>query len=500
MNPTPGDLIRYLETLTVTQGRLAGSALQVLPWQGRFIRRTWGPGVESASCSVGRGSGKTALLSAIACAHVDGPMAVQRGEVVIVASSFEQARIAFEHCIAYLGDALRDRQRWRVWDTAQQARIEDRRTGARIRCLGSDPRRAHGLAPVLILADEGAQWPTNTGERMVSALRTAAGKQPFCRFVAIGTRPSDPEHWFTKMLAGGADVSLCYAADPKDPPFQKRTWAKANPSLPYMPDLEAAIRKEAVAAKADPGILASFKALRLNLGTHDTEQAFLLDAATWARIEGDAPREGRPVWGADLSTSDAMSSVAAWWPSGRVECIAAFPGEPSLAERGLKDGVGNLYTKLEARGELIRAGGAAVDLTVLFREALARFGPPAAIALDRWREAEARDALKAAGVPVCRLEPRGMGFRDGSQDVELFRRAVAAGKVTPAPSLLLASAMSECRLLMDPAGNVKIGKSTEGGRRRRAKDDAAVATVLAVALGSRRRPQASGTGAYLGVA
>ena len=61
---------------------------------------------------------------------------------------------------------------------AKQARDRGSQvTGARVRCIGSDPRRAHGLAPVLVLADEPAQWPDTTGERMVAALRTAAGKQ-----------------------------------------------------------------------------------------------------------------------------------------------------------------------------------------------------------------------------------------------------------------------------------------------------------------------------------
>ena len=60
---------------------------------------------------------------------------------------------------------------------------------------------------MLVLADEPAQWPVSTGERMVAALKTAAGKQPHSRFVALGTRPDDPEHWFAKMLAGGADYA-----------------------------------------------------------------------------------------------------------------------------------------------------------------------------------------------------------------------------------------------------------------------------------------------------
>ena len=62
-------------------------------------------------------------------------------------------------------------------------------------------------------------------------LTDGGGQATVSRFVALGTRPADAEHWFSKMLAGGADYSQCHAAKPNDPPFQKRTWAKANPSL-----------------------------------------------------------------------------------------------------------------------------------------------------------------------------------------------------------------------------------------------------------------------------
>ena len=160
----PTNLIRYLSDLTVTQGRLAGQPFTVLPWQRRFVRGAFAQGVQSAALTVARGNGKTALLSGIAAATLDGPLMVPRGETVIVASSFEQARIAFEHVIAFMDDKLADKGRWKVWDTAQQARIEDRKTGARVRCIGSDPRRAHGLAPVLVLADESAQWLEGTSK------------------------------------------------------------------------------------------------------------------------------------------------------------------------------------------------------------------------------------------------------------------------------------------------------------------------------------------------
>ena len=493
-------LVSYLEGLTVTQGRLAGQPFRVLPWQRRFVRGAFKRGTQSAALSVARGNGKTALLSGIAAATLDGPLMVPRGETVIVASSFEQARIAFEHVLAFMGDRLAVKDEWKVWDTAQQARIENRKTGARVRCIGSDPRRAHGLAPVLVLADEPAQWPETTGERMVAALRTAAGKQPHSRFVALGTRPADESHWFAKMLANGADYSQCHACEPDDPKFRKKTWFKANPSLRYMPDLEHAIRTEAKQAKADPALLSAFDALRLNLGTMDTEASVLLTAGTWAACEGDADRRGPCVWGVDLGTSAAQSAVAAYWPeTGRLECFAAFPCEPSFAERGLRDGVGNLYVDCAWRGELLSLGQNAVDISALLQAALQRFGRPSMIVADRWREAELRDALTAGGVPVTSLELRGQGFKDGGEDVRIFQRACADGRVTPVTSLLLRSAMSEARTVSDPAGNSKLSKNTQGGRRKRARDDAAAAAILAVAAGVRQPAKPKPSWRYAGL-
>ncbi len=90
------------------------------------------------------------------------------------------------------------------------------------------------------------------------------------------------------MLAGGAGFALSYAASADDPPFRVATWRKANPSLDHLPSLRRQIMDEAEKTRRDPSILAAFRALRLNQGTDDTLQVFLLDAGTWEQIEGHA--------------------------------------------------------------------------------------------------------------------------------------------------------------------------------------------------------------------
>ena len=267
-----------------------------------------------------------------------------------------------------------------------------------------------------------------------------------------------------------------------------------------MPDLERAIRQEAGEARLDPGMLAAFDALRLNLGTADVTIRVLLDAGTWERIEGEAGRVGPVVLGVDLGTSAAQSAVAAYWPAtGCLDVLAAFPREPTLAERGLRDGVGRLYVECAARGEFLTLGQHSADIGELLAAALDRFGPPAHIVADRWREVELREVLGRAGIPLTSLELRGMGYKDGSEDVRAFRRTCAEGKVTPTPSLLLRSALAEARTLSDPAGNAKLCKSSEGGRRLRARDDAAAAAILAVGAGIRQPVQPKTRWRYRGM-
>ena len=479
-------LIRYLESLTISQGEGAGGPFPIFPWERRFLRGAFAVD-DDAALSVARGNGKTTLLAGVACAFVDGPLRQPRADVVIAASSFGQARISFDHCRAFLGEKLDDKRAWRVLDSTQSAVVEHRPSGARIRCIGCDPRRAHGLAPALILCDEPAQWEPAKSERMLAALRTSAGKIPGSRLIALGTRPDDAEHWFSKLLTSAA-YSQCHAAAKNDPPFRLRTWRKANPSLDYLPALEKRIRKEADEARRDPSKLAEFEALRLNLGTPDTLQATLIDAATWQRIEApEVERRGRWALGLDLGTNAAMSAAAGYWPeTGALEAVACFPMLPDLRERGLADGVGRLYARMAERGELLIAGRRVSDIRALLREAAKRWGFPDVIVCDRWREAELRDALEKAGFPLAALDVRGQGFKDGGEDVRLFREACLADAVKPARSLLMSAAMSEARVVMDAAGNAKLAKNAQGGRRHRARDDAAAAAILAVAAGYRR--------------
>ena len=289
------------------------------------------------------------------------------------------------------------------------------------------------------------------------------------------------------MKGNGVGYAQVHAARDGDPLFQRRTWKRANPGLDHLPDLAEQIKREAVLAKSDPSELAAFKALRLNMGVSDTVENVLIDADVWARIEGDVGASGGYVLGIDLGTTQAMSAAASYhFESGRLDCFAVLPEHPSLAEKGLHDGVGGMYQKMYDRGELHIAGEYVSDVKYLLGTALRKWGRPAVIVADRWREGDLREALSAIQFPQAHFVTRGMGYLDGAADVRRFVQACVSGKCRPVESLMLRAAMSEARVVSDPAGNRKLSKGGEGGRRQRAKDDAVAASILAVAEGERR--------------
>ena len=499
---TAESLSAWIETLPVVSGEHEGDRWTVLDWQHDLIADFLEH--DETALSMGRGNGKSAIVSAVGCAVLTpaaegmfggaaGPLHAPGRQVIVVSGAFEQARTTmFADLKKMLGERcdLSNQRVWRCEDNSTRAIIEHRPSGALVRVLSANPKSAHGARPSFLFADEPAQWQAS-GESMMAALRTSLGKVPNSRLVWLGTRPADRQHFFDEMMAQPPpDVAVhLYAADRDGDPFDEAQWHLANPSLRHLPHLERRIAKEARAAESNPSLLPSFRALRLNLGVADTQQQHLIDPEVWLDAETDAAdRAGPCVFGIDLGTSAAMSAVAACWPeTGRLEVVAAFPSEPSLAERGRFDGVGALYQHMADAGDLVTLGGKATDVRLLLAEAIDRFGRPDAIVSDRWRRAELQDVLLAVRIRSSALIWRGHGFRDGAEDVELFRRSLGEGVIAPVPSLLLRSALAEARTVHDAAGNAKLAKAHEGGRRRRSRDDAAAAAILAVAEAARHR-------------
>ena len=194
------DVLRYISSLTIGQGRLQGQPFEVLPWERRFCRSVLKAGLLQGGLSMGRGNGKTAFVAALATAALDGPLAFRGSEVGLVASSKEQARISYRHVVRYLGARVHDKKRWRCCESQNDVLIENREQDVVLQVKAAEPRALHGMAPKLLLLDEPAQWPPTKVDAMFSALTTSLGKQPNSLLLALGTRPAEVGHPFSRLL------------------------------------------------------------------------------------------------------------------------------------------------------------------------------------------------------------------------------------------------------------------------------------------------------------
>ncbi|MYD10867.1 MAG: hypothetical protein F4X02_12595 [Chloroflexi bacterium] len=505
--PPPGELgpalLEYLGTLTVPHGPDKGQPLELWPHQRDFVERTWAIDAELedayAVLCAPRKNGKTPLVSALAAAAIDGPLREPRGEVLVVSAGFKQARLVIRDVAAYLGPKLRNANEWRVLNSSQHALIEHRPTEAVVQAVGSDPSQLPGFRASLVIIDEPASQKLTKAEQIWEVLSTTAGAADKFRLLMIGTAVAAHQdtHYFERMR-GEADVVLDYRGDPKAPLFDEHGEIaghvkRANPAWAFSAPLRRAIRKEAQLAARDSTQRRVFNSLRLNLGSEQVGRDLLCDTETLAAIEADpdAPpeRSGPAFWGIDIGASKSLSATTCYWPeSGFVDYVIAVPKIPGLPERGEQDGVGTDYEAMYRDGDLIRSGERVIDLPAFLRECLDRFGPtlPAAIAADRFKQAELLDAMSEVGIPADRLHPRGMGWATATQDVAAFREAAISRVIAIRPSFAMRHAMGAATVAESPTGDWKLIKQRKGhGAKTGARDDLAAATVLGVSLGFR---------------
>ncbi len=482
--------IRFVQSLRVPTGALAGKRLRLAPYQRQFLRGFLAKGVSIGVLSVARGGGKSTLVSGLALGHLLGEIAPQpRRECLIGARTRDQGRICWDYC-AGLALSLPDDVRKRLtFRRAPRLEIEyEADDGPHlIRVLAADGRNALGTSPSLVIADERGHWDASRGDELEHALVSGLGKRGG-KMALISTSASDDQHAFSRWLDEDAPgvYRQEHRADEGCPADDLEQIRKANPGAAHgvgasIEWLQAQARR---AVERGGSTLAAWRLFNLNQRVAHETRALLLSFEAWERCEVAElpPREGSVIVGIDLGGSMSMSACAFFWPStGRLECFGAFPSNPGLAARGASDGVGGRYLEMHGRGELTVIGDRVVPAAAWLTSVAERVEgqPIAAVVADRYRQAEMIEALAAAGIRAPAVW-RGQGWKDGAEDVERFRKSCFDGLVKSLPSLLLRSAFADAVTISDPAGNAKLAKGRSTGR-----IDAVAATILSVAQGAR---------------
>lgn len=486
---TAGAAIDAVQRLRIPQGRLAGEPLRLAGFQRRFVEGALADGVSVGALSVGRGNGKTALAGGLAVTHLLGEWDPQpQREIAIAARTRDQAAIAFAFCRSFV-EAMPELEGRITIRRSPLLELElDAPDGPhRLKAMPSTGKAVLGGSATLAILDERAAWMASRGAELEAALLTSLGKRQG-RALIISTSAADDANDFSRWL--DSPPSGTYVQEHRAPEgLAADDWPSLLEANPGSPEGIGATRDWLVAAARQAmerggAALAHFRNLHRNERINTEARGVLIDLDAWlpCELEVQPERSGPVVVGLDAGGAASMSAAAFFWPeTGRLEVQGWFPGKPSLAIRGVNDGVGRRYLEMAERGELRTLGDRSVPIRDWISAALSHVAGEriATILADRFKAAEVGDALDALGCKTP-VTWRGFGFKDGAADVEGFRRMAYDRRIAAPRSLLLRHALADSIVVLDPAANAKLAKGRSAGR-----IDAAAATILAVAEGER---------------
>ena len=296
------------------------------------------------------------------------------------------------------------------------------------------------------------------------------------KFLSLSVHGSGP--FIPEILARRGDPALAvhlYQPDERAAIDDEAAWKAANPGLDCGIKSLTYMRNESRRVAVSVADQSSFRSLDLNLpGSPSREMAVDLDSWRAVEVQHVAKRSGPCYLGFDAGGAQSMSAAAAYWPeTGRLDSFQCFPKTPDLADRGDSDGVGKLYTRAAASGQLWLLGERVSDLAAFLERIAANLGGSmvSGIAADKFRQSELQEALAGARLPWPTT------WRVSLADhLPIFQRRVYGSEIRTRPNLLLVNAIAESEV------------QREGHRarllpaRRRARIDPLVAAIHAVSL------------------
>ena len=457
----------------------AGEPMELPAYLVDFFRDALQEGcTESLNC-VARKNGKSAAVAVLVLGYLVGPLRRPGWRCALASLSREKAselRLQIESIAT--ASKLEGVQFWRR--SSPSITTEG---GGSVDILSADKNAGAALGADLAVCDELGLMHEKS-RAFVASLRSSVSARGG-RFMSLsvhGDGPFIPEI-LARRGAPGLAVHLhqaeegCALDDPK-------AHALANPGLGLIKQTSY-MTSEAARCLATPSDQSSFRALDLNQPQNPATE-MLCSVDDWQACvvpKADLPpRDGFVCIGFDCGGSSSMGALAAVWPgTGRAEVWGAFPGTPNLADRGTADSVGNLYCRMEARGELKVYEGRITPVGEFLKDCAARLAGERVLSAgaDRYRKSEAIQAIEQAKLNWP-MEWRGMGASaraDGSHDVRATQRAILSRKLRTAESLLLEHAIKEAAIRRDGAGNPAIDQS-----RKRGRIDALSALVIAEGL------------------
>lgn len=437
----------FIEELPHVEGKWSTATIKLEPAQIFFICQLFGfrnlaggRRFTTALFAIARKNAKSTLAAAIllyvfCCEGEIGP------QLFTAATTGDQARIVWNVAKRMVEKTQELREAFLVEPFANAiARYE---TGGTFKPINAKASTQDGLNPSALCFDELHAHKTHD---LLNVLQSAAGARANPLFLYTTTEGYEtPGPWpetreFAKQVLQGLleaehFLAIYYAVDEKDDDFDESAWIKANPLIEANQVLAAAIRKEAIEAKAMPGRLAEFRIKRLNRRAASAET--WINLTKWQRCAGPVSLDelvGAECYaGLDLaSTTDMNAWRLIWRKAGRWYTWGRYwvPAE-AVRNRTARGTVP--YQAWIAAGFIIETPGEVTDqasLRTAILEDYARFQPKE-VAYDPWNATELVKDLADELSPTV-LVPFIQGAKSYHPAMKAFEEAYAAGNLNHA--------------------------------------------------------------------
>jgi phage terminase large subunit-like protein len=507
----------FPQTLHLAEGKHAGKPFKLEPSQKFIIGSLFGWMGKDGSrrfrlayIEEGKGSGKTPLAAGIG---LYGLVADQeRGaEIYAAAVTRDQAGILFRDATLMV-DASPELTK-RIDKTAHNLAFIP--TQSFFRPVSSEGRSLDGKRVHMALIDEIHEHRTPV---VVDKMRAGTKGRRQALIFEITNSGYDREticyyhHDYSIKVVTGAiqnDSWFAYVCglDEGDDWRDPKIWLKANPLL-GVSMTKKYLEEQVLEAEGMPAKQGVVK--RLNFCMWTEGQTQWIRPEIWKKNGGTFNPEdlaGKPAFGGlDLSSKNDLSALTLVIPvddAFAVLCWFWLP-EDGLGDRELRDGVP--YVAWKEKGLLKTTPGAAVDYAWIAEELnqVSEDYDIRGIAFDRWGMNTLKRHLDEAGVRYYVREkeedkgegiafiPHGQGYKDMSPAVTALEDALLQGKLRHGMHPVLTWNAANAEIMMDPAGNRKLIKGKNPGKR----IDGIVALAMAMSLATGAKIEAKGPSVY----
>lgn len=478
------DFFGYLRHL---KGPLAGQPLHLADWQLFVVSQVYGwkrsDGrrlFRTVYIEVPRKSGKSTFLSGLGLYHLvaDGEAGA---EVYSAATTRDQARIVFGDASQMVRKSPQLSKRLEPYKTA----ITYEEEGSKFAPLSADANTLEGLNPSAAVIDELHVHKTPEVWDVINVAAGARAQPIIFGITTAGTNQNgvcyEQRDYVLKILQGHIEDNTYFGCiwtiDEDDDWRDPESWRKANPGYGisvFPDDLERLCKQAQESASAE----VNFRTKRLNQWMN-ASQAWIKSGDYELCKENKKPPleywKGRDAYvGLDLAqVSDIAAAVILFEENGKLYPYGRYY-LPLDTVREASGQLGNLYTGWVREGHIITTDGNVTDLTYIEDDLMTFFEDYnlREVAFDPYGATQLTSNMLDHGLPMVKMSQSIMSMSDPAKELE---KAIKSGTLCPGDDPVMAWAISNCVIYVDPNDNIKVKKENENQ-----KIDPVIALIMAL--------------------